>query len=355
MYSENLTIYAVAVMAFILSFGGFYYLSLRNEELAPRKNAPFVIIFPILSLSFAFLFYQISNQQDFIYNLSWANILLPLLGSALIYVSWRFVRSAHIATLMMFFCSASAYFFQPDEFSIASTIAPWLSGLLLCLGLFFFTFFYPYISGIDGILGLQTASIGLGIFALSLLGGVPTLLGGFGLSLGAIFCAFLIFNWYPAKLSLTKGGAHAIGFIIGWLMLCGTYEGSGPAVIIFAMFFVVEILSALLKKMTLRPEYANLTANTNCYEANLSGFPPSSISANIFRLLLILLMMGCFELYAPNAYTIPLFTMVVTIWYLSKIKNWQTSGKTIRELNQDLMIEIKNNLNNVKNQINKEK
>lgn len=355
MYSENFIIYAVAIIAFLVSFGGFYYLSLRNEELAPRKNAPFVIIFPITALAFIFLFYQISNQQDFIYPLAVLNLWLPLAGSALIYGCWRFVRSPHFATLVILLCSGAAYFLQPSEFSVAPELSPWISGLILSLILFFFSFSYPYINGIDGILGLQTTGIGLGIFALSLLGGVPSLLGGFSLSFAAVFCAFMFFNWYPAKLSLTTGGAHAVGFIIGWLMLNTAYEGSGPAVIIFALFFVVEILTALLKKMTLRPEYANLAANTNCYEANLSGFPPSSIAANIFRLQLILLMMGCFELYAPNAYTIPLFTLVVTIWYLSKLKNWQNSNKTIRELNQDLMAEIKTNLNNVKNQINKDK
>ena len=65
--------------------------------------------------------------------------------------------------------------------------------------------------------------------------------------------------------------------------------------------------------------------------------------------------MGSFELYAPNAYTIPLFTLVFTAWYLSKIKNWQTANKTIREINRDLMTEIKNNINTIKDQINKEK
>lgn len=354
MYSENLTIYAVAVIAFFISFGGFYYLSLRNEELSPHKNAPFIIIFPVLALSFAFLFYQISNQQDFIHKFPWQNLLIPIAGSAIIYSSWRFISSRIGQILVMLLCAVASYLFQPEGFNLGGGLSPLLSGLILSLGLFFFSFFYPYINGIDGVLGLQTTGVGLGIFALSLLSGLPTLLGGLGLSFAAIFCAFLIFNWYPAKLSLTTGGAHAVGFIAGWLILCGTYEGSGPAVIVFALFFVVEILTALLKKMTLRPEYANLSANTNCYEANLSGFPPSSISANIFRLQLILLLMGCFELYAPNTYTIPLFTFVVTIWYLSKIKNWQTTNKTIREMNQDLMTEIKTNLNNVKNQINKD-
>ncbi len=355
MYSENLTIYAVAALSFFLSFGGFYYLILRNEELDPQKNAPFLVIFPIFALALVSLFYFIPNQQDFIYGLSWYNLSLPLLGSIIIYGSWRFTNSAHISTLAILLCSCAAYFIQPSDFSLSSELAPWLSGIILCLILFFFSLCYPVINGIDGILGLQTTAIGLGIFILSLISGTPNLLGGMGLSLAAIICAFLIFNWYPAKLSLTKGGAHALGFIVGWLMLNTTYEGSGPAVITFALFFIVETFTALLKKMTLRPEYANLSANTNCYEANLSGFPPYSIAANIFRLQIILLMMGCFELYAPDVYTIPLFTLVVTIWYLSKLKNWQNSNKTIRELNQDLMAEIKTNLNNVKNQINKDK
>ena len=355
MYSENFMIYAVAVLSFFLSFGGFYYLSLRNEELEPSKNTPFLIMLPVLAAAFLFLFSQLSDQRDFIFSLKLEQLLFPLGASAVIYFGSRFQASPYMRTVVIMFCSAAAFFLQPEGFELAPGLNSLCSGLILSLILFLFSVFYPYINKIDGISGIQSAGIGMGIFTLSLIGGVPALLGAFGLSLAAVVGAFLIFNWYPAKLSLTSAGSSALGVLLGWLMLIGTYEGSGPAIIIFALFFIVEILAALLKFITLRPEYRNLAANTYCYQANLSGFPPYSIAANVFRLQLILLIMGSFELYAPNAYTIPLFTLVVTAWYLSKIKNWQTANKTIREVNRDLMTEIKNNINTIKDQINKEK
>lgn len=94
MYSENFMIYAVAVLSFFLSFGGFYYLSLRNEELEPSKNTPFLIMLPVLAAAFLFLFSQLSDQRDFIFSLKLEQLLFPLGASAVIYFGSRFQASA---------------------------------------------------------------------------------------------------------------------------------------------------------------------------------------------------------------------------------------------------------------------
>ena len=211
------------------------------------------------------------------------------------------------------------------------------------------------INTIDANITIQSSGIGVGIFALYLIGATSMLLGAFGLTITLIFFAFYIFNRYPAKLSLIPAGCNAIGYILGYLILLCTYEGSGPAAIILSMFFIAELICSILRVMFLLPPNKDLSNNTYCYQANLSGFPPYFIAANIFRLQIILVLICCFEMYAPDNYTVPVFSFIITLWYLSKIKNWQNTNKTIRELNQDLMSDIKNNINDIKEQINKGK
>ena len=157
MYSENFMIYAVAVLSFFLSFGGFYYLSLRNEELEPSKNTPFLIMLPVLAAAFLFLFSQLSDQRDFIFSLKLEQLLFPLGASAVIYFGSRFQASPYMRTVVIMFCSAAAFFLQPEGFELAPGLNSLCSGLILSLILFLFSVFYPYINKIDGISGIQSA------------------------------------------------------------------------------------------------------------------------------------------------------------------------------------------------------
>lgn len=354
MISENIVIISIAVLCFLLSFGGFYVLNVINDELSARKNTPFIIIFPIFAIASLALFSWMPQTEDFIYPLFFPELLSVLIGIGLVYFSSWLPRQKKLQYFIIFAAAVAVASFMPQDFTFYPGFPFWLNQIIIILCLFIFSSLYQYLNGLDGILANQSGIISLGIFALSILGGTPLLLGYFGLSLAAILAAFLIFNWYPAKLSLIPAGSNALGFLLAWLLLRCTYEGAGPCIIIFIMFYVVEMIVATAKWMTLREAFRDFIANTTYYQANLSGYPPSMVANNVLRLQIVLLILGCFELYAPNAYSIPAFSFIITGWYLSRLKNWRTPEKTIRELNQDLMSDIKSNLSDFKDKINKD-
>lgn len=354
MSSETIVIIITAALCFACSFVGFHLLNHFNAELSARKNTPFVVILPVFALASLFLFFNFQDGDDFIYPLKISELLAPLFISGIIYFSSWQNRFPSLQYIFILIGATTVVYLTPNEFQLIPELNLYLNQGLLILLLFAFSSLFQYLNGLDGILGIQSIGISLGLFALSLIGGAPQLLGIYALCLATITLAFLIFNWYPAKLSLVPAGSNALGFLLGWLMLRGTIEGSGPSILVFMMFFVVEMLIAGAKKLTLRNQFRVLITNTTYYQANVSGFPPFLVANNILRLQIVLLILGCFELYSPNIYSIPVFSFLITIWYLSKLKNWQHPSKTIRELNQDLMTDIKSNLTEIKDKFNKD-
>lgn len=355
MYSPNLIVYTVAILCFIFSFAGFYVLSQRNEEFAPRKNTPFLIFLPVIIISFFASYSLLPDKSDFIYSFSLRQLIVTIGGSGVIYFSFRFLDSKILKAFICSVCSIIACWFIPTEFILIPQLSPIVGKAILCLCLFAFSYFYPLSNNIDTLTCIQTLGINIGIFVLALIGGTPVLFGSFALSLAAICLAFLAFNRYPAQLSFIPAGCNALGFITGCQMIWSSIEGSSIAILIFSMFFLVELLSAIIRKMLDWQNSFALNTYTGCYQANLSGFPPYTIAGHILRLQIVLLLMGCFAIYAPIGVAVPVFSFIITVWYISKIKNWQIGNKTIRELNNDLMNNIKNNISNIKEQINKDK
>jgi len=355
MYSPKLIIYTIAALCFVLSFAGFYVLNWRNEEFAPHKNTPFLIVLPITITSFLASFLLLPRQSDFIYSFKSIQLFIALICSGIIYFSFRFLVSKILKALICLTCAIAVCWFIPTEFILIPQLSATIGKIILCLCLFAFSYFYPLSNNIDTLTCIQTLSINIGIFALALIGGTPILLGSFALSSAAICLAFLAFNRYPAQLSFIPAGCNALGFITCCQMIWSSIEGSSIAILVFSMFFWVELLSAITRKTLDWQNNFALNTYTGCYQANLSGFPPYTIAGHILRLQIVLLLMGCFAIYTPVGVAVPVFSFITTIWYISKIKNWQNGNKTIRELNNDLMNNIKNNLNNIKEQINKDK
>ena len=99
--------------------------------------------------------------------------------------------------------------------------------------------------GIDGIVGIETFAIGIGVFFI----GLSNNLGYLGLILAAASAGFLIFNWHPAKIFLGDVGSIAIGFVLGWLLLSLISEGKWLAALILPAYFLCDSGITLTKRL----------------------------------------------------------------------------------------------------------
>lgn len=317
------------------------------------KKRPFLPLYLLILCSFCALYFLLPDRTDFVADFNFSSFLIPLLLAFPIFITALFSHKNIYQIIVILFCSVAASFTLPESFRLFEGYLPfYLDRALIVLIWFAFTYLYKFLNGIDGMIISQSLAFTGGIFALSLFGGTPLLLGFLALNLMILGMCFQIFNWYPAKLTLLPSACQALGFIIAWLLFRVSVEGAAPCCLIFSMIYLVEMAWSALQKVTLRDRFQNFYTNTFYYQTNLSGMSPNQVCIQIIKAAGALIIFGCFELFAPNAYSLPIFTLFIIVWYLHRLLNWQQPLPTVREMNRELYNDVKDNLNKFKDDFN---
>lgn len=338
--------------SFVISFVGLKAVSMNLTSFVPDYNYRKDTYLPIYAASFAaflLLFGFNKINYDFIFPIGWLEIISVFAVSGGIYLVSLFKKTEKYTLPVVALGAILCSLFLPEEFLLFQGCMPlWLDRICLILIWVAFSWSYKYLNGIDGLVSIQSFSIAFGIFILSVLGAVPNLIGNFSIILLGVFSSLVLFNWYPAKLLLKTGACVSLGFLLGWmLLLCGK-ECTPACGLIFAMYLIVEVLFATAKKLTLKPQYKDIVSNTVYYQANISGLSPVVVCEAIAKIMAVLVIFGCFQIYSPNNYSLPLASFILTAWFLSRIKNWQDPDKTLMELNRDVINDIKDNIDDIK-------
>ena len=128
-------------------------------------------------------------------------------------------------------------------------LPPLLDRILAGLLWLWFINLYNFMDGIDGITGVETISIGLGLFALSQLApAFPHLEGWFGLIVAAAAFGFLLWNWHPARIFLGDVGSVPLGFLLGGLLLGTAAAGQWAAALILPLYYLADATLTLLRR-----------------------------------------------------------------------------------------------------------
>lgn len=107
---------------------------------------------------------------------------------------------------------------------------------------------FNFMDGIDGIAGVEAATISAGLILVGVLS------GGAGLDLGpalvviAAVLGFLRWNWHPAKIFLGDAGSTGLGFLIGWLLLITAAQGHPIPALILPLYFLADSTATLVKR-----------------------------------------------------------------------------------------------------------
>lgn len=355
--------YIITLAAFIVPFLSAYiwmsYIARHISDFDPPffyQKDTFLPIWASSLFGISVVYFFLPVHYDIVFPISFWNVIAAFLGASAIYAISLYAKTAKLVAPVIFIAAFAGLFFIPSDFLLFEGVLPFFLDrfciLLIWGGI---GFCWKYFNGIDGVLGLENASLYIGICLLGILGGISTLVGNFGFAFLGVAAAFLIFNWYPARIILKPGGAQAWGFLTAWLLLQGSQEGSSSCILIFLLYPLVEMLWAVGLKLSLRPRYKNLVSNMNYYQANVAGLAPNLVCSMIIRLQFILLLFGCFQLYAPNAVSLPILSLIISVWFINRIKNWQEEPQTLKELNHNFIRDIKDNVEDVKKQIKKEK
>ena len=139
--------------------------------------------------------------------------------------------------------------------------------------------------GIDGIAGIQTLSIGLGIYIIGAINMPFDASHGQALVLAAAAIGFLAWNWHPARIFLGDVGSIPMGFLVGWLLLNLASNGFWQAALILQFYYLVDSTLTLIKRIMKgmvvwqpHKEHFYQVENTNLLDL---GLDPKLLSENV--------------------------------------------------------------------------
>jgi UDP-N-acetylmuramyl pentapeptide phosphotransferase/UDP-N-acetylglucosamine-1-phosphate transferase len=128
-------------------------------------------------------------------------------------------------------------------------VPAWLLGIPLALAWMWFVNLYNFMDGIDGITGVETACIGVGLVALAVvtLGSVAGQ-ALMGLALAGAAIGFLVWNWHPARIFLGDVGSVPLGYIVGGLLIQAVVAGHWAAALILPLYYLADATIVLLAR-----------------------------------------------------------------------------------------------------------
>ena len=123
----------------------------------------------------------------------------------------------------------------------------WLDLLLAGLVWVWFINLYNFMDGIDGITGIETATIGGGLVLVA-----ATPFGALGATALGAALGFLVWNKPPARLFLGDVGSVPLGFVLGWLLLSLAAQGQWAAALLLPLYYLADATLTLVKRLLRR-------------------------------------------------------------------------------------------------------
>ncbi|MCZ6587884.1 MAG: glycosyltransferase family 4 protein [Alphaproteobacteria bacterium] len=136
--------------------------------------------------------------------------------------------------------------------------------LAIVIWLWFLNLF-NFMDGIDGIAGVETIAIGIGIYAIGAAFLPLAASYGQGLAIAAAMTGFLVWNWHPARIFLGDVGSIPLGFLLGWLLLDLAASGLWQAALILPLYYLADASLTLLRRL-LRGAVVWQAHREHCYQ-----------------------------------------------------------------------------------------
>lgn len=129
----------------------------------------------------------------------------------------------------------------PDQLVFQGWLPLWADRALTGLCWLWFINLYNFMDGIDGITGVETACIGLGIAVVAvMIDAASALLLPAALACAGAALGFLVWNWHPAKVFLGDSGSVPLGFLLGLLLVELAIEGQLIAAMILPAYYLAD-------------------------------------------------------------------------------------------------------------------
>lgn len=136
----------------------------------------------------------------------------------------------------------------PETLHFQGLLPLWADRLVVALVWLWFVNLFNFMDGIDGISGIETAAVGIGVAALAATMGLGGSLIPAGAALAGVAVGFLWLNWHPAKVFLGDAGSVPLGLMLGWLLLDLAARGLWLPALILAFYYLSDATITLARR-----------------------------------------------------------------------------------------------------------
>ncbi len=137
-----------------------------------------------------------------------------------------------------------------EEVIFQGLVPAWLDRILSVLLWVWFINLFNFMDGIDGISGVETLSIGIGLTLLAGSISWEPLGQTYAMVVAGAGLGFLWWNWHPAKVFLGDVGSVPLGFLLGWLLLNLAANGFWLQALILPLYYLVDSTLTLLERLS---------------------------------------------------------------------------------------------------------
>ncbi len=173
------------------------------------------------------------------------------------------------------------------------------TGLAVFVWLWFINLF-NFMDGIDGIAGVESIGIGIGIYAIGAVFMPIAASYGQGLTIAAAMAGFLVWNWHPARIFLGDVGSIPLGFLLGWLLLDLAASGQWQAALILPLYYLADASLTLLRRL-LRGAVFWQAHREHCYQVAVQRGRSHSTVAGAIALANVMLVVLAFIAALPSS------------------------------------------------------
>ncbi len=285
--------------------------------------------------------------------MTFIRVVVPLLLAAAIFGS-QYIFEKKGQSLVIIACVAADVYLQPLGIGNPFAQIPvWCLQLLLFLFFSVFCLKADISNGVPHTFILPNIIILFGICLLAFIGAAPVYVCLSAAALLGALASYLSLNFNGIKVELDNISCSAIAFLIAHLILLNLGEMCFSSYIILTMLFWSELAVALWNKLVFT-HTGTLQENTRYYQMALK-YNARTILISMMRAGFVILLISWFQLFSKNSYSLIIASFFVALWLNSAIGEPLIKRQKFKEINQEIIDNLKENINETKKIISKKK
>ena len=333
------------------------FLTFKNDALESYRffKDPYTYIFLLFTIAFVLIGLSTPNFKDYVAAFRFSWIFTSLTFAGIIYLLFL-LQLDNTLLVGIFVASLISAFLFTDRNSISDLTSfceyYTVTGIGILTGLVVLG--AKVLIGLPGVFSMVMMMLSLGLFLISIVGGIPLYLGLMATVMLGVFAGIFLFNRFERQLKLNEGAVLSSMFLFCALLLQGVNEFAGPSMLILVTYILAEFFLSLFFCYFLKRREQHLLFNTMYFSAFEKGVSLESIHMIIFKLCTVNIVLALFQLHSPNVLTLPFLAFVINFWLISKVYYSGIQEQTLTEINKTFMKNVKSEIVEIKQHFKKD-